>query len=137
MVGKGCNGVVTVDGGVVDGHSKALEDAAQNERHVGNTISDTRLEFLLSPVHGLLAGYRLVDESNNLVSRGSARTDEILNLSSSALKIRLEIHNSALIFRDIEEAATVIEDIHTDDTFSRHNSPSQFRQKELTDINVR
>ena len=39
VISKGSNGVITVNGGIVDSDPQALEDAAQDETHVGHTSS--------------------------------------------------------------------------------------------------
>ena len=49
VVGKGGDGVIAVNGGVVHSDAEALEDAAQDEIHVGNTVTSAGGEFLLSP----------------------------------------------------------------------------------------
>ena len=58
VVGKGCDGVIAVHGGEVDGHSQALKDAAQDKRHVSNAILGPALHFFPSPgvpfIHRLL-----------------------------------------------------------------------------------
>ena len=79
------NGVIAVNGGVVDGDPQALEDAAQEQTHVGDTMSSSGVEFLLSSREPFPQGFPgrngLVNESNDFVSRGSAGRHEILDLS--------------------------------------------------------
>ena len=124
MVGEGRDGVVAVNGGVVDGDAQALEDAAQDEIHVGHTASSSGVKFLLSPGAPFPQGFPgrngLVDESNDFVSRSSAGIHERLDLPSRTLKIRLKIHSSGFISWNIKEAAAVVQYVHAENVFSCH-----------------